>query len=196
MQKMETLRLRWLQGVFLAIGAVLLVVGFWFFQSQKRAQQKAIETNLLSVAKLKIQEIQAWRGERMADAAIMMGRKALVDDVQRYFYYPTESEASGILRRLRDVKERYHYADIWVVDPDRQVRLSLCPKPAVLDQAYDKAFAAAIATREPAWTDFHIGHGPTPLHLSVVAPLLPPVTGGTPSGPSFSFAIRPSSCIP
>jgi CheY-like chemotaxis protein len=168
--------------VFVAIGATLLVAGFWFLQAQKAAQQKAVETNLLSVAKLKIQEIQTWRDQRLADAAIMMGRKALIDDVQRYFRHPTEREASGILRRLRDVKERYHYADIWVVGPDRRIRLSLESKPAVLDQAYDKAFAAAVATHKPAWTDFHTGHGRTQVHLSVVAPLFLAGSGRRPIG--------------
>ena len=182
MQSMETLRLRWLQVVFLAIAAVLLVVGFWFFQSQKKAQQKAIETNLLSVAKLKIQEIQAWRSERIADAAIMMGRKALIGDIRRYFRHPAEREISDILRRLRDVKGRYHYADIWVVDPDRQIRLSLGPKPAILDQTFDRAYAVAVVTREPVWTDLHTGHGPTPAHLSVVAPFFATDSGGDPIG--------------
>ena len=182
MQNAETPRPRWPQMVFVAIGATLLVAGFWFLQAQKAAQQKAVETNLLSVAKLKIQEIQTWRDQRLADAAIMMGRKALIDDVQRYFRHPTEREASGILRRLRDVKERYHYADIWVVGPDRRIRLSLESKPAVLDQAYDKAFAAAVATHKPAWTDFHTGHGRTQVHLSVVAPLFLAGSGRRPIG--------------
>jgi len=171
MSSAETPWPRWLPIIFGTIVVSLFIAGIWFFQAQKSVQRKALEAPLLSVAKLKVQEIHTWRGGQLADAAIMMGRQALVEDVQRYFRHPTEQAAADIRRRLQDMKRRYHYAAIWVVDPDRKIRLSLGPQPEVLGRAYEKAFTAALSTHEPAWTDFHTDQGQTALHLSVVAPL-------------------------
>ena len=154
----------------LATVLILLAVGIWFFRAQKQMQRQSVETNLLSIADLKVRQIAEWRAERVADAAVITSRNALTDSVQKYLSEPTDFERSELLRRLRPVMQRNHFANVLVVDPRKKVKLSLnsrvdlCPENS---SAIDKAFAE----RQPVWTPFHLSPDDAFPHISLVAPL-------------------------
>ena len=161
----------WIRVALAGTILVLFAGGMWFFKDQQRQQRQEVETRLWSIAKLKAKQIAEWRTERLADAAVLVTRRHLIESARRFLSTPTDQEASEILRRLRPIKARYHFTDILLVDPQKRVRLSLDPKTMDLHYEYASTLDVAIAERSALWTPLHIGpQYPSP-HLSVVAPL-------------------------
>ena len=167
-------------AIFAAVLA-LLAVGVWFFRSEQQLQQRSVEETLWSIANLKVGQIAAWRSERIADAEVITSRNALTDSVRKYLSDPTDLERAEILRRLRPILERYHFANILVVDPQKRVRLSLVPGVG-LCHANTDAIDKAFAERRPVWTPLHLSPDDAFPHFSLVAPLFSEKEGKNPVG--------------
>ncbi len=161
----------WEKCLFLSVLIVFIGCGVWFFQTQHAFQHRSVETNLLSIARLKAKQISEWRSERIANAEMLMHRSDLVASVQRYFSTPSDHEANEILQRLLPVKQFYYFANILLVDPQQQVRLTLGPLGKGRFTEFMPALDMAIQRRQPIWTPVHVESAHSSPHLSVVAPL-------------------------
>ena len=45
----------------------LLAVGAWFFRAQEQTMREAVKTDLSAIVRLKVDQIAAWRRERLED---------------------------------------------------------------------------------------------------------------------------------
>ena len=160
----------WMKLALFATVFMLLAIGVWFLRSQQQMQRESVEETLWSIANLKIRQIAGWRAERVADAAVITSRNALTDSVKRYLSDPTDFERSEILRRLRPIMRRYHYANVLVVDPQKEVKLSLRSKMGLCPE-HTFTIDAAFAERRPVWAPLHLSPDNAFPHISVVAPL-------------------------
>ena len=173
---------RWQIVILAGMIVGFLLVGIWFFKGQYDRQRKEVEAHLRSIGTLKARQIADWRSERVADAAVLMERLHLSASVERFLSSSDEREASEILRRLRTVKERYHYADIILVDLEMKPRLSLYPGVMNTHKGYIPYIRTAIAERMPAWTPIVVEPDYPVSHLSLVVPLFSKDDGNTPIG--------------
>ncbi|MBU1170247.1 MAG: PAS domain S-box protein, partial [Proteobacteria bacterium] len=83
---------------------------------------------------------------------------------------PTDSEKAEVLRRLRPVMQRYHFADVFVVSTQKEVRLSIESKVALCPEHYS-SIDVALAEHHPVWTSLHLSPELTFPHISLVTPL-------------------------
>ncbi len=149
--------------------AVVIAGGAWYYRSQSRfLRQRAIDT-LVSIGRLKADEIAAWRVERLGDAATLQEDPHVGELAARYFAAPNDPNARPLLGRFRMMARHFGYADVMLVDTARQVRLCLAGQPHLHDE-YESALNQAVRERRPVLTDLHGGESGEP-HLSAVAPL-------------------------
>ena len=160
----------WVKVSFVTLILALLAGGFWFLKSQKANQRRIIESRLMDIANLKADQISDWRAERMADAAVLMERRSLIASIARFLATSSEWEASEIKRRFRLILEGYHYHDILLVDPEKQVRLSMSGKMD-LHRGFNATQEEALNARKPVWTVLHREPEYPHPHFSVVSPL-------------------------
>ena len=161
----------WMKITLLCVFISFVAGGIWFFRDQKTSQRKSVETNLWAVANLKSRQISQWRAERIADATVIAGRRALVASIQHYLAGATPHESDQTLRRLRIIKEQYHLADVFVVDRQKRTRLTLDPNTMGAYQEHLSVLDSAISGRRPIWTSFHVEPEVPYPHLSIVTPL-------------------------
>ena len=164
------LPLQW-EIILLLMVLALTMGGVWFFKDQHKSQKASVEANLLAIARLKAHQIGEWRLERLSDAAIVAGRRALIASIDRYLTAPDASERAELIRRLGLIKSHYHMADILVVDRENRVRLTLDENEPGLCEDFYPVLTKALALKKPMWTPIHRESESTPLHLSVVTPL-------------------------
>ena len=171
MRELPNPAFRWTVVLLIAALLGIIIGGALFYSIEKGHQTKLVQDNLTAIARLKADQIAAWRAERIGDARIVMGRQALINDINEYFTRPAEAGERATKRRLETLKTSYRYANILLVDRGGRVRLSL-NGPDVIDHAgFAGAFATALRERIPVFTDLHTEKiGSTP-HISVVAPL-------------------------
>ena len=169
-QKVQSTFPGWMKAALFATVLILLSVGLWFVGAQQQLQRQSVEATLRSIASLKVRQIASWRAEKIADADILADRRALTDSIQEYLSNPTELKKSEIVRRLRPVRQRYHFADVFIVNMQKEVKLSLASKAGLYSE-YASAVDEAFAKRHPVWTPLHFSPGVAFPHISLVTPL-------------------------
>jgi PAS domain S-box-containing protein len=166
--------------VLLVVGLVsLLAGGAWLYHQQGQAMRGQVEAELGAIARLKANQIAAWRKERLADAVLLTERPFLGAAVARFLADSRGEDAEALRSRLSSWQKHGRYSNVMLLDPQGQVRLGLsglvgiCPEVA-------PALATALRERKPVISDLHTGGAYPMPHLSVIAPLF---TDGQPPRP-------------
>jgi two-component system, cell cycle sensor histidine kinase and response regulator CckA len=165
-------------AALVVVALALLGWGVWFYRIQEQELRHGVESELESIARLKVQLISAWRQERLDDAALLMDRLALIADAKSWLQGPTAETARETLRRFHSLRQHFRYRDILLVDPDGKLRLSLLDYAGIYHAGAAEAMATVLRDRKPVFTDLHTeADNPTP-HIGVVAPIFS--NNGTP----------------
>jgi hypothetical protein len=101
--------------ILTALCAGILAAGLLYARSQRRSMHAAVSSELSSIAGLKVQQILAWRRERIADSALLASEPlamAAAGDQSRL----------GLGKWLEAFRRLYGYRDVAVVDSDGSVR--------------------------------------------------------------------------
>ena len=164
-------RRRWPPVAILSlIVPAVLIGGAWFYHDQEQSIRIGVEKQLTSIARLKVNQIVAWRAERLADAAVLSESPFLAQAVARFMADPRSEVAEELRRRFRSLQNQYHYTDVLLVDPEGQVRLGLTENSDG-HRADTASLTAALRDRKPVFTDLHTCEIYATPHLSVVSPL-------------------------
>jgi PAS domain S-box-containing protein len=163
----QTVMIRWpLATLFLAASAVLAALGFWAFRHQVAAIRADRQSELRTVANLKIGQISTWRRERIGDAATNTSgplRETLLRAVAGH-----EEDHSGLLSHWRSLREVYGYENILLFNEDRRLILGLDDtdmEPELLQLVRDAASAG-----KALFGDFFPCSRTGRIHLDVAAP--------------------------
>ncbi|NPV67436.1 MAG: PAS domain S-box protein [Anaerolineae bacterium] len=125
---------------------------------------------LQTIARLKVDQIMAWRQDHLADAAAFS--ETLFSEVVQYWMNnPQDSAIEALLTRFRALQEYDSYDDVLLVDAAGTVRLSLSGDLTPLPGESAQALATAWRERRPALTDLHVDSVGSPPHIDVIAPL-------------------------
>lgn len=164
---------RGLTAALALAAALVLVGGFWFYRSQEQRLWQRTETELQTIAQLKVDQIAEWRADHLMNAAALMNSPFFIEGVVRWMASPDAKNTQALRARLRIEQERGHYFDVRLVDADGQPRLILSGHPDPLNAEEAQALALAMRERRPVLTDLHRSAADDhhPPHLSVVAPL-------------------------
>ncbi len=159
-----------LAGLMALLLVTLLAAGIWLYRAQGQSLHRKVENDLNAIARLKVDQLAAWRREQVADAASYQELRPLTDSVARYIGDPGDEAAQELRGHLRRLADLHRYDDILVTDPGGRTLLSLVG-PVDRHQGYAAALAEALRVQRPVLTELH-RYGPdTPPHMAVVAPL-------------------------
>jgi len=172
----------WFIGGLAVPFSALLVCGLWFYHAEETSARWRAEQQLASVAHLKADQFNAWRSERLNDAAAFTEDAALVGDIAACFAGGNGRDDEALRRRLREVGEHGRYADVALVDVDGRIRFSLSGKPDAAVN-YSQALDLALRNYHPAFIDLPPDAHSPGANVSLVAPLfVVNRTGASPLG--------------
>ena len=161
---------RRLIAILMLILLVLLAGGGWFYYTQEQHLRQDVEEELQAIAQMKVDQITAWRAERLANAATLTENPFFVEAVTALMADPQAGPSEEILRWFRSLQEHYGYYDALLVEPRGRVTLSLSGN-LDLSPAVIAPISNAIQERRPVLTDLHAGPGDLPPHIGVIAPI-------------------------
>lgn len=148
---------------------VLLLVGAWVYWLQELAMQQEVEKDLVAIAHLQTQRINAWYKDQLNHAALL-GRPFLPDRVARFLAEPSAKHRQELLKSLRGIAVEIDYADILLASPDGTIRLSLSGHTG--DHiGYKPALVIALREGKPAFVDLHKDAPDQEPHICMVAPV-------------------------
>jgi PAS domain S-box-containing protein len=178
---------RWLVVALTFALAVLLAGGGWFYTSQNDRLEREAESKLDSIARLKADEISAWRSARLGDARVFMESPFIVDAVSAFIQSPGPAESVKLLKHMRLIAQNYHYLDVMLVDAGGKVLMGSSSRHSRLCEAARPALEAALRGNRAEIVDLHTSPEELPVHLGMVAPVSNPGDG---SGPRTAFVLE------
>ena len=149
----------------------LLVGGIWFYHIQEQAMQQKVEEDLISIARLKVDQIVRWRNDQLHDATAIQKQSFLLDSITRFLTDPSLDNTNNLRARFHNLAEQQSYADILLVDLHGKPLLGLSES---IDHknGYKPVLYSALQTHKSEFTDIHAESDGEPLHISVVTPIL------------------------
>ena len=144
--------------------------GAWFYDTQREQARARVGAELGAIARLKVEQIVAWRFERLGDAGTLADSPLFIRSVARWLANPRGRLPEETLALLSAMRYHYKYDDILLVDPAARVRLSLAGASRTLHADAALAVQASLRDGRPRFADFH-ENGEGYAHLCVVAPL-------------------------
>jgi two-component system cell cycle sensor histidine kinase/response regulator CckA len=173
---------RWMISALVMLMLFLVAGGAWFFHHEKQTAYQQAQEQFSAIAQLKIRQIINWRQERLAGAAVLTESFFLSQGIARFLEDPSLQHTEQLRRRLQSIQDQYHYADIFLVDPDGRVRLSLNSDAQAGDNFAAMA-TEALQTRHPIMSDLHIDAQRPQPHLNLIAPIFSFTATGQTSSP-------------
>ncbi len=160
--------------VYPAVGLALAIVlagGAWFYHDQEQQMQRAVEAELEAIARLKVDQIVQWRGERLGDAAVLVGSQFFAEGVKRWLADPQPDLAGKIFARLGSMLQNNRYSDALLVDGRGQPQFAFSGGAGGLHPEDTEALATAFQEQRPVLTELHVGPATQTPHAHLIAPL-------------------------
>lgn len=170
MKQGTTLFSNWIRALLLLAIIALLSGGAWFYRDQEQSIQKRIEEDLSAVARLKADQIAAWRNDQLEDAVFLQLHPFLPASVLRFMADKSEENTHELRVRFRNLADQHGHAGILLVAPDGKPLLSLLGTVEG-HRGYLPALSEALRDGKPAFTELHMEGPDDSPHISVVVPL-------------------------
>ncbi|MBM4201159.1 MAG: hypothetical protein FJ189_07720, partial [Gammaproteobacteria bacterium] len=154
--------------------ALLLGLGIGgavFHHAQLAHLRQQVQDELAAISGLKVQQLVAWRRERMGDGGVLRDSPFLIEAIARWRSLPTAALTEQLLTRFRSLHHHYGYQDVMLVDPAGQVLLSMTGVAGALAGEDATVLATALRDRKVLLSELHSGPAHPFPHLSVVVPL-------------------------
>jgi PAS domain S-box-containing protein len=159
--------------IFFSASALIIILGYFIYQNQKRDIDDAASQQLTAIAELKVWEINNWRNERIGDASVIYKNNVFASDVMQYFNNPSSLEArKNILSLLSATQKSYQYKNIFLLDKNKKVQLALKDDDSDYGKSHFNDIDEAVKKNDIIISDLYRDNKTGAIHLSVVIPIM------------------------
>lgn len=152
------------------LGAGIIATGFIAAHTQRRSMEAGIAGQLSAIADLKVQQIVAWRRERLAGAVLLANDPLLRAP-------PAMQSQYRLQNWLERFRELWGYSEVGVRDAHGRI-LNVASEDASEDPSLPSQITQAVRTGEPNTSDLQ--SGPLGVYLDFAAPVPAPPGSGAP----------------
>jgi PAS domain S-box-containing protein len=157
--------------IFITIGT--LVVGFVYYNYQKRTSLSETQQELSAISDLKIRQINQWRHERIGDGQFL-GENILIVRKFSEFIHNSNNKAlrTDIIQSLKSLTENFDYKNVLLLDINGNVKLAYPDQYALVGDHLRPLLANIIKNRKIILTDLHKASLVGFVHLDLIVPLI------------------------
>lgn len=175
------LPLVWLGLIFLLLVAGMTTAGYFSYQNFVRQHLALTEKQLVAIAELKVEGLQNWRQERLADANLFYRNVNFSDRVKAYLENPQDAETRArLLNWLEKMVASPEYSRILLLDSQGIERLALPETSKALPKDLPLQAADSLNKNEILFIDFHLHPGDNCPCLSMLVPIYDSQDAGRP----------------
>ena len=172
-----------------------LVGGYEIYSREARSIRQTRYNELKAIADLKINQIIAWRQQRLADARMNAsgfirssliqwnappdirsqetGQSGLTDYYRETEGFPGDESLKATMRsRMQTFRDLEGYEDVILADPDGSILLSVNSQVSDLEPAVREQVVRSAEIREAVFCDFHHDSARSRICLDVMAPVM------------------------
>jgi PAS domain S-box-containing protein len=164
--------------IFLAMAASIAAIGYLSYKNYQGQFRTQVENQLTSIAAMKVDGLQNWRGERLTDVRIFHKNPAFGKLVQHYLENPTDPQVQSELNSwLEFFTAQTQYDRVFLLNTNGIEQISFPALPAPLSGHLIQDIPAALNSGEETFLDFHRDSDGDSIHLALLVPVL---VGGDP----------------
>jgi len=159
-------------GASVGIALLLVVTGLLYYRAELRQTAAERSTELQAIAQLKVDQIRAWREERLSDARVCASSLGFAFGPQNSNNDVDVANDPAVLEHLEIFRTAHAYDNVTVVGLDGSVLATLDPRLTHLDSETRRLAVRAVASDGPLFDEpfrCPICNG---VHLDVAAPIL------------------------
>ena len=161
--------------VLWAIAAATVVawlVGYLLYQDEVREIRAERSAELAAIADLKVEQIEAWRRERLGDAEYVSTGPFNQALTERLLASPDDAELRGALaERAASLIRLYGYTAVIVATPDGQAFVGAGDRPDTVTRPEKALISRALQSRRVEFGQITVAEGGSGLDISMAAPV-------------------------
>jgi PAS domain S-box-containing protein len=162
--------------VYFLLAVCMGSVGYGYYRNLKKEILQGERDALSAIAGLKIEQLNAWRSERMSDANFIFTQTDIAEQVDQLKREPhSRASREKILKWMTSMYRNGHYAHMLVLTPDAKVLLSLPEGTATVGPTVAALADEAMKKKHIIFSDLYLGRK-NELRLDLVVPLF--LSGG------------------
>ena len=159
--------------LFIMLALCIVSAGYLYFIIQEQHLKKNIQDELSAVAVLKVDQIAAWRKERIGNATTVTNNAFTLSAVRKFLSNPnTPGLRQELLDLMKSRGEIYDYRVVRLVDARGTIRISTIKDDRPLGPQAKKALLEAFNRKQAVLSDIHSKPSTTDIHFDLVAPFI------------------------
>ncbi|MBF0339266.1 MAG: PAS domain S-box protein [Nitrospirae bacterium] len=162
--------------IFVILGICIVLVGYAAFDIQKGHIKGHIQKELLTITRIKIEQIATWRNERLMDATDIHNNPLLAVHTEEYINdRRSETKRELLYARLISMKENHMFIRVMLTDGNGTVILSTQEDSSggssSIEMSIKSAFKMAMKSKDVVMSDLYLDTHNV-IRLSLVIPIL------------------------
>ncbi len=140
--------------LFITVAIIFFVSGYFYYSFEESNLIGQKESELNSIAKLKIDQISNWYLDEMEDAAIISHNTILVEDIRKALLKNDSTTQKDLIDNLRAIKEQHSYSEILLTNNNAKLIASTDQSLNLLNGTLRTGIEEASKTKDTFIIDF------------------------------------------
>lgn len=158
--------------IFLGLSLVIGAAGFRFYHSGKAEIKKNIENDLAAIADLKVNLIETWRQERLANATVIRDNQLVAGRIAQWLKNPSDPAFTGsLLIWMAALQRENGYQSVLLLDPTGKPRLGT-RADNFADSCDQESLSAAMHSGNVVFSDLYRSKREGNIYLDLYTPLV------------------------
>ena len=170
----ETIKEPEIRFIFFFLTVIILALitgGYLYYHHNIQAVQAEKEIELKVIAELKVEQIQAWRNERLIDAS-RNSSGIIRKEILQWLRSPTDHDLKKLLtNHWQDLQDNAKYQNIILTSSTGKILLTLDSSVTELESAALQLVTRAIVTGHVVFGDFYRCIQNERIHLDLTVPI-------------------------
>jgi len=184
----------WATISVLILAAVLLLLIVIIYTSGER--KRLISNSVLeieSVAKLKTDQIERWKREKINDSKLIYDNLALVEQIEAFFIKENNNrERTSLIQFLNSLLINYDYKSAILLDAGGRTGLAIPVSDTLIGDNLKKRVREVIEDPQIQLSDIHSAPAAEYAHLDLIVPMMMPLRHDTVLSGMLVFRIDPT----
>ena len=164
-----------LAAIFLLLTGVIIMIGSYYYKSERNRIFKEQEKILSAIASLKVRQIGQWYNEKLADAVVIKDNEPLESRIKQFL---KDENQTGIRKEitiwLEALNKQYDYNSVAVLDTLLKVKIATSNADPLSDDSIRAELNNVIRYHKIMMTDLHKTGTSHAIRMDLLVPLLDP----------------------
>ena len=114
-------------GIFFSVFILFLVVGYFYYNSEKNSLIITEAENLSSISSLKEKQVLSWYNERLDEARYLNENNFFNTTARNYYLNRDKNDSSAVYHTIYPIFKNHGYRSIYIIDKLNQYLINLNP---------------------------------------------------------------------